>query len=105
MAKVDKDVFGDLCVAVGLPRPTPEYQFAKDIGRRWKTDWAWVPQKIALELEGGAFKGHGHRSVGKFLRDMEKYNTLSIRGWRLLRVTTKDMNDGTVFDILEQILR
>ena len=59
---------------------------------------------IALEVEGGAFSGHGHRSVGKFLRDMEKYNEAVLAGWRLLRCTTDDIKSGTVFTLLGRAL-
>ena len=37
--------------ALCLPEATPEYRFHPE--RRWRLDWAWVPNKIALEVDGG----------------------------------------------------
>jgi len=105
MAKVDKDVFGDLCVAVGLPRPTPEYQFAKDIGRKWRMDWAWPDRKVYLECDGGVWTRGRHTRGAGYIKDAEKANEAACRGWRKVTVTPKEMKDGSVFSLLERILR
>jgi len=42
-----------LCVDAGLPAPTPEYRFHAT--RRWRFDYAFVQQKIAVEVEGGVW--------------------------------------------------
>jgi hypothetical protein len=57
-----------------------------------------------MEVEGGAYSGHGHRSVGKFLRDMEKYNEAVIAGWRVLRCTPQDIESGAVFVLLKRAM-
>lgn len=72
--------------------------------RLWRFDFAWSFYKVALEVEGGAFSGEGHRSVGKFLGDIEKYNEAVLAGWRLLRCTTKDLETGDVFELLRRAL-
>ena len=103
-------MFETLCIAHGLPQPEREVKFHKE--RKWKLDFSWVseyPQrppyyKVALEVEGGAFSGHGHRSVGKFLRDVEKYNEAALAGWTVLRCTTDDIKSGEVFALLKRAL-
>lgn len=102
-------MFETLCLAHGLPLPEREFKFHQERG--WKIDFSWQfydatrgYTRVALEVEGGAFKGHGHRSVGKFLRDVEKYNELALAGWTLLRCTTDDIKTGTVFALLKRVL-
>jgi very-short-patch-repair endonuclease len=78
-------VFFALLTQNGLPTPTPEYRFHPS--RRWRIDFAFPEQKVALEVEGGVWtKGRHLRGTG-FLKDMEKYNELAARGWRLVRCT------------------
>lgn len=83
----------------GLPRPEPEYIF--HASRKWSLDFAWwfcvvetrEEVKLALEVEGGTFRKHGgHRGVSKFLSDKEKYNTLAIERWHLLRVFPAELD-------------
>ena len=84
----------------GLPAPESEYQFARaQLGRQWRLDWCWRDQRICLEVEGGTriTGGGGHQRVGRggrYLSDMEKYNTLACWGWILVRVTYDMIADG-----------
>lgn len=60
-----------------------EYKFHDK--RKWRFDYANPELKIAVEQEGGVWV-LGRHSRGKgFLNDMEKYNTATIMGWRVLR--------------------
>ena len=80
------------CKGLGLPTPKAEFYFAKP--RRWRFDWAFPVQLIAVEQEGGVFNGGRHtRGVG-FVKDMEKYNAATRLGWRVLRFTPKQVRDG-----------
>jgi hypothetical protein len=86
--------------AANLPEPEREYLFHEQ--RKWRFDYAWVAEGIALEFEGGIWmktktgrsKGHAHPK--RFLKDCEKYNEAALYGWRVLRVTTGAQID-TVF--------
>lgn len=85
-----------------------EYKF--HLERRWRFDAAlWVEttrvEKWALEVEGlGGSKGSEgrHRSIGGFLKDMEKYNEAALAGFRILRVTWKQVEDGTCLSLLRR---
>lgn len=90
------------CEHYGLPRPTPEHQFHAD--RKWRFDYAWLRQKVALEIEGGAGFGRHTRRAG-FIKDIEKYNAATLMGWKLLRCVPADVKDESVFELLKQILK
>lgn len=68
-----------------LPEPVKELRFSPP--RRWRFDYAWEAGKVALEVEGGVWTGGRHTRGKGFLADMEKYNTATVMGWRVLRVT------------------
>lgn len=74
-----------LCARAGLPAPVRELRFAR--GRRWRFDFAWKPERLALEVEGGVWTEGRHTRGSGFLRDMEKYNRAAADGWRLIRCT------------------
>lgn len=84
--------FNEQCRLGGLPVPVPEYRFHAT--RKWRLDWAWPEARVALEVEGGYAVGGRHTRIGGFLKDQEKYNALAIAGWRLLRVTPRDVANG-----------
>lgn len=65
--------------------PTREYRFKA--GRKWEFDLAWPEYMVALEIEGGVFTRGRHTQGVGFMQDMEKYNTATVMGWRILRCT------------------
>lgn len=100
-------IFIETCKQVGLPEPITEYQFAKDIKRRWRIDYYFQvgERKVALEVEGGVFTGGRHNRGAGFKRDMEKYNEISSRGIVLLRTTPTDLLTHKTIDNLKRALR
>ena len=80
-----------------------EYRFHPT--RRWKFDWAAPSLGLAVEYEGGVYRGGGgHSSVTGILRDIEKYNEAALLGWRVIRVTASSVRDGTAYTWLERAL-
>ena len=78
--------------AAGLPAPVREHSPIR--GRRWRCDFCWPDQLVALEVEGGIYTGGRHNRPKGFNADAEKYNTLSIAGWVVLRVTRDHIKSG-----------
>jgi Protein of unknown function (DUF559) len=74
------------CRIAGLPEPVPEYPFAAP-DRKYRADFAFVEQKVIVEVEGGVWRkgGGAHSHPLNILRDMERTNEATVRGWRLLR--------------------
>lgn len=87
---------------MGLISPVGEYRFHPV--RRWRFDWAWPAQQIALEVEGGVFiRGRHSRGLG-MVKDMEKYNAAAALGWRVLRVTPKQVQSGEALKTVTEAL-
>lgn len=76
--------------ALGMPCPISEYKFNPN--RRWRIDYAWPDAKLAVEIEGGVYNYGGHNRISGFIRDVEKYNSLTELGWHLLRYLPKKIN-------------
>jgi len=78
-----------------------EYRFCK---RRWRFDYAIPDKKIAIEIEGGVWISGRHNRASGFLKDMEKYNTATILGWRVLRFTPEEFANGEAFKYIKELL-
>lgn len=72
-------------LASEVTAPEREYVFAAP--RRWRFDFAWVEDKVAVEIDGGAFVAGRHTRGAGFERDHEKLNEATVRGWKVLRFT------------------
>jgi len=85
-----------MCRGAGLPEPTPEYRF--HASRGWMFDYAFVAERLAVEIEGGIWKkgGGAHSHPLNIERDIEKYNEAAILGWRILRVVPERWMEAIV---------
>ena len=70
-------------MSYGIKKPEREYQFHPD--RKWRLDFAWPELHVAVEIEGGIFVHGRHTQGSGYLNDLEKYNTATLMGWRILR--------------------
>ena len=91
--------------AAGLPDPVREYHFAAQppYKRKFRADFAYIEQRILIEVEGGTWsRGRHTRPVG-FEKDCEKYNLASLLGWRVLRFTGDMIEDGRALATIEGV--
>jgi very-short-patch-repair endonuclease len=96
-------MFTGIIRSMGLPAPVAEHRFAPP--RRWRVDFAFPEHKLAIEIEGGyAIQGH-HVRVRGFLRDIEKYNTLALHGYALLRFTPRQIQQGEAYKTIKEWFR
>ena len=79
-----------------------EYVFAPP--RKWRFDFAWPQFQVAVEVEGGSFVGGRHGRGPGFAKDCEKYNTATVMGWRVLRVTPRMLADGTAMNFIQELV-
>lgn len=88
----------------GLPVPVAEHRF--DPGRRWRFDRAFPTERVAVELEGGAFSQGRHTRGRGFIADIEKYNRAALLGWLVLRFAAPDLRHAqAVVDQVAAALR
>ena len=69
--------------------------------RRWRFDFAWVNEKIAVEIDGIAYQAGGGRHIGD--TDREKHNEALLLGWRVFRFSKKQLlnNPSKCIDYLK----
>ena len=80
-----------------------EYQFAPD--RKWRFDFAWPREKLAVEINGLLNNGRGsHQRPAGVQSDYEKFNRAVIEGWVVLLGTSRMVKSGDLLDTVLQAL-
>lgn len=103
MASKLEQTFAFQLAAVGLDRVDSEYRFHPT--RRWRFDFAWPDQKVAVEIQGGIYRGKGgHTNVEGFIRDCDKYNEAQRLGWRVFKFTERHVRTGSAIKFIQGIL-
>ena len=87
----------------GLPAPERQCQFHPR--RRWRADFAWTLADLLVEVEGGAWVNGRHVRGSGFTKDLEKYNSATMGGWRLLRFTPAQVESGEALAMIEAALK
>lgn len=75
------------------PEPAEEVRF--DAKRKWRFDFAWPAQKVAVEVNGEAWQTKGGGRHGK-AADLEKLNAAQAQGWRVFQYTPAMLGGGPV---------
>lgn len=89
--------FARLLRAHKLPEAVREYRF--DAVRKWRFDFAWPDQKVAVELHGGIWAGGRHSGGKGQLGDMDKTNAAQLQGWLVLTFAAEHLKDGTALEM------
>jgi len=96
-----EEMFVGLIDAHGLPRP----RFNADVmvrGRHVEVDFLWQERRLIVELDGRQVHGTGHA----FESDRERDRILLVEGWRVIRLTwrqLRDEGDGIVADLIDAL--
>lgn len=94
LAEIAQRELSLVCRSLGISEPDREYTFFP--GRRWRFDFAFLVERIAVEVEGGIWVNGAHSRGKHFLSDCEKYNTATREGWQVYRFGTNMVKDGTL---------
>jgi len=99
-----KAIFLQQLDLAGLPKPIEEHTFHPT--RKWRLDFCWLNEKIAVEYHGifGAHKV-GHQGMAALTRDYEKSNEANLLGWIYLVITAQTVQSGQALQWLESALK
>lgn len=113
------DIFSRVCASYHKVEVVKEYRFHPK--RMWRFDYAIPVHKVAIEVEGATFKKTtyrdkktgekvtvmgGRHGIGEgYLNDMEKYNTATVMGWKVLRVTPSKLINSATIDLIGMAIR
>lgn len=87
-----EELFAFQLRAMRYPEGQREYKFHPK--RRWRLDFAWPDKMLGVEVEGGVWTGGRHSTGVGFTQDCEKYAEAMCLGWRILRVTGSQVENG-----------
>ena len=94
-----------------------QYHYAAGQGRDHRADFAFPDARLLVEVEGGLYgrgapcrlcgrrPGGAHGSVTGVLADLERSKLAAVAGFRVLRVTPAEVNDGTALRWILAALR
>ena len=88
---------------IKLPPPARELKFNPQ--RKWRWDFAWPTEKVAVEIDGGSWNGGRHASGVGMQADRDKANWAVSHGWKVLRFTNVHLREpDKVFELVLTVL-
>lgn len=90
-------------IDAGLPKPVREYKFHPT--RRFRFDFCWPIIKFACEVDGNVYHRSRHTSGAGYSKDCEKFAFATIEGYRIIRVTTGQVNKGEAIMWLKEYFK
>ena len=88
--------------ALGLPEPVREYRAIA--GRKFRFDFAWLEQRLLVEVNGGTYTKGAHSTGRGIARDYEKANLAVLQGWRVLTFDGKAVKSGEAVETIRKAL-
>lgn len=79
-----------------LDGPPLEREIRFDKVRKFRFDFAHIPTKIGIEVDGAIWTGGRHTRGSGFSGDCEKINLAQLNGWRVFRFTGIMMDNDPV---------
>lgn len=73
-------------------------------GRKFRVDFAWPNMQLAVEVQGGIWTRGRHARPMGITRDYEKFNLLTLDGWKVLLLTSSDVNSGAGLRMIQDAI-
>ncbi len=83
--------------------PVLESELVFHPGRRWRADFAHIPSRTLIEIEGGIWIQGRHNRAEGFLADIEKYFEAALAGWTVLRLSERQLTLESVARIVRLV--
>ncbi len=96
MKSAPEELFAVHVRANGLPVPEREARLHPT--RKWRVDYAWRDALLVVEIEGGVYVRGRHTQGAGYESDCEKYDELTLLGYRILRFTPRMVKSGYAID-------
>lgn len=87
--------------SLGGPALEREYRF--DQKRRWRADFAHLPSRTLIEIEGGIWIQGRHNRAAGFVADMDKYLEATLAGWSVVRLADVHITAPVIERLLTHI--
>ena len=88
--------------AAELPKPVHQFKFCPT--RRWHADMAYPAAMLLIEVDGGAYVAGRHTRGAGFEADCIKQSTAAALGYRVIRVTPRQIKSGEAVRLIAQAL-
>lgn len=83
-----------------LDGPALEREFRFHPTRKWQADFAHLPSRTLIEIEGGIWIRGRHTSPRGFTADAEKYLAATLAGWRVVRLVDRQIVIATLSRVI-----
>jgi len=90
--------------AARIAAPAREYVFDQRENRKWRFDFAWPYQRIAVEIHGGTHIKGGGRHNRQIGADAEKANSAQLQGWDVYTFTSDHVKSGYALGVIEEAI-
>ena len=103
MTSALENLFAFQLDSTGLTGYVREYQAIP--GRRYRFDFCWVKERLAVEIQGGTYSRGAHVRPLGVRRDYEKGNLAVKYGWKVLQFDADMVKSGQALEFTEKMLR
>ena len=80
-----------------------EHRFCQE--RKYRLDFAHLPSKTGIEIQGGIWGKGGHSTARGIMRDCEKAILAASHGWHILFLTEQQIRDPDSLAIVARVIQ
>ena len=102
MTSALENLFAMQLDSAGLTGYVREYQAIP--GRKFRFDFAFLRERLLVEINGGTYNGGAHGRGCGINRDYEKGNLAVVHNWRVLSFDTKQVKSGAALEVVEKLI-